>query len=63
MDILKITKINEEMTNNPYEYIKKCEEKFVYKVKKAGDSNLKRISSALIGFPLVALIINSTNTI
>lgn len=35
MDILKITKINEEMTNNPYEYIKKCEEKFVYKVKKA----------------------------
>lgn len=27
------------------------------KVKKAGDSNLKRISSALIGFPLVALII------
>ena len=27
------------------------------KVKKAGDSNLKRVSSALIGFPLVALII------
>ena len=27
------------------------------KVKKAGSSNLKRVSSALIGFPLVALIV------